>query len=110
MSGQFANIFYDVEAPALIDNEQELFALVETMSYMPQSLKTYHEEMIVGPPVDLDGNTACNYEKGFKDAFIYEHYAVAGWFRWVDNLDVKEVNSFQIMNLRSNKVRVKETR
>lgn len=58
----------------------------------------------------MDGNTNCSYEKGFKDSFIYEHYAIAGWFRWIDNLDVKELNSFQIMNLRSNKQRVKEKR
>ncbi|CAK87360.1 unnamed protein product (macronuclear) [Paramecium tetraurelia] len=110
LQGQFANIFYDIESPALIDNEQELFNLVETMSFMPQGLKTYHEEVIVGPPVDMDGNKNCNFEKGFKDSFIYEHYAIAGWFRWVDNLDVKELNSFQIMNLRSNKQRVKDKR
>lgn len=39
---------------------------------MPQGLKTYHEEIIAGPPVDLDGNTVSSLDKGFKDAFIYE--------------------------------------
>ena len=36
---------------------------------------------------------------------IIEEYAVAFWFRWVDDLKVDEPNTFQLINVRSNKVK-----
>jgi protein transport protein SEC24 len=38
---------------------------------------------------------------------MIEQYAVALWFRWVDDLEVSNPNAFQIFNLRSNAERKK---
>ncbi|CAD8190751.1 unnamed protein product [Paramecium octaurelia] len=107
LNGQFANIFYDVDAPAFIDGDESLEEIIKTLSNMPQQLPILIEETIISKPILISGN-----EKGEHYHFdpqesqlLIEEYAVAFWFRWVDDLKVDEPNAFQLINLRSNKVR-----
>ncbi|CAK81196.1 unnamed protein product (macronuclear) [Paramecium tetraurelia] len=107
LNGQFANIFYDVDAPAFIDGDDSLEETINTLSNMPQQLPILIEETIISKPITISGN-----EKGEHFHFdpqesqlLIEEYAVAFWFRWVDDLKVDEPNAFQLINLRSNKVR-----
>ncbi|CAD8140464.1 unnamed protein product [Paramecium pentaurelia] len=105
LNGQFANIFYDIDAPAFVDGDDALDEVLKTLSNPPQNVPAVIDENILMKPKHFNGN-----DKGESFHFdpqesqlIIEEYAVGLWFRWIDDLKVDEPNTFQIVNLRSNK-------
>ncbi|CAD8143475.1 unnamed protein product [Paramecium octaurelia] len=107
LNGQFANIFFDIDAPAFVDGDEALNEVLSTLSNPPQSVPAMIDDTVVQKPKHLNGN-----DKGEQYHFdpqesqlIIEEYAVGLWFRWIDDLKVDEPNTFQLINLRSNKVK-----
>ncbi|CAD8145403.1 unnamed protein product [Paramecium pentaurelia] len=102
-NGQFANIFYDIDAPAFIDSEQKLNELIKTISNPPQAVNSLTDLEVLTTPKQLSANSKGDSQElnPQESSLIIEEYSIAGWFRWIDDLKVDEQNTFQIFNLRS---------
>ncbi|CAD8183743.1 unnamed protein product [Paramecium pentaurelia] len=105
MPGQFANIYFDFDEPAFINTNEDVIKLIQKYCNMPQELLKKTTIRLIEETKDFSANNKEDtiQMEPFDNEYIITQYSVKGWFRWVDNILVEELNQFQIFNLRSNK-------
>lgn len=55
-NGKFANIFYDIDAPAYIDSEDQLRKTIDKLSNPPQAVISLIELQVIGQPKLFSAN------------------------------------------------------